>query len=336
MSYSHFKNIIVAILFVVSGFITKAQQTAEKFVLETQYLLYLPEQYAVDTATKWPLLIFLHGSGESGTDLDKVKVHGPPKLVEQGKKFPFIVVSPQAPPRAGWKVEILKQMLDDIKKRYRVDNDRVYLTGLSMGGFGTWNLSEKYPDEFAAIAPICGGGNAEQVWKLRHMPVWCFHGAKDDVVPSSASQTMVDALKKYNSNVKFTLYPDANHNSWDVTYNNDSLYSWLLAQKRFQFKPAAQPQSLLKEYEGIYVNNVNKDTVKMVVENEKLFAKLGKNSIALKASANNDFYWDDNSVDEVRFTRNSKDVVGGFILLADEKVEFRKLPVNKTVRTKQK
>ncbi|MFC0771780.1 carboxylesterase family protein [Terrimonas alba] len=336
MSYSPFKNILVAILFVVSGFIAKAQQTAEKFVLETQYLLYLPEQYAADTATKWPLLIFLHGSGESGADLNKVKVHGPPKLIEQGRKFPFIVVSPQAPPQTGWRAEVLKGMLDDLKKKYRVDNDRVYLTGLSMGGYGTWNLAEKYPEEFAAIAPICGGGDAEQVWKLRHMPVWCFHGAKDDVVPLSASQTMVDALKKYNSDVRFTLYPDVNHNSWEVTYNNDSLYRWLVAQKRFRFKPVALPQSLLKEYEGIYVNNVNKDTVKMVVENEKLVAKPGENSIELKSSANNNFYWDDNSIDEVRFTRTNNDVVGGFILLAGEKVEFRRLPANKTAKTKQK
>lgn len=334
MRYSYFKMIVTAILFAVSSFFAQAQQTDEKFVLETQYLLYLPDQYTADTATKWPLLIFLHGSGESGTDLNKVKVHGPPKLVEQGKKFPFIVVSPQAPPRTGWKVEILKAMLDDLKKRYRVDHDRVYLTGLSMGGFGTWNLSEKYPDEFAAIAPICGGGDAEQVWKLRHMPVLCFHGAKDDVVPPAASQKMIDALKEYNSNVRFTLYPDANHNSWDVTYNNDSLYSWLLAQKRFRFKPVDQPSSVLKNYEGVYVNNVNKDTVKMVIENEKLVAKIGKNSIELKASANDNFFWDDNSIDEVQFTRDKKKKTIGFLLLADEKVEFRKLATEGTVSGK--
>ena len=323
-----FKKMILMILLVVSINFAKAQQTSESFVQETKYLLYLPEEYAGDTIQKWPLLIFLHGSGESGADLEKVKVHGPPKLIGQGKKLPFIVVSPQAPPQTGWKVEVLKGMLDDLKKKYRVDNDRIYLTGLSMGGFGAWNFSEKYPDEFAAIAPICGGGNPEEVWKLRHMPVWCFHGAKDDVVPPAASQKMMDALKKYNSNVKFTLYPDANHNSWDVTYNNDSLYSWFLSQKKFRHKPVPVQQQLLKEYAGIYINSINSDTIKIELENEKLVAKPGKNTIELKPSSVTNFFWDENSIDEVQFIKNKTGIVSGFILLANEQVEFKKLPAN--------
>jgi pimeloyl-ACP methyl ester carboxylesterase len=314
--------LFVIILTVHSG---NAQQTAESFVLETKYLLYLPDEYATDTSQKWPLMIFLHGSGESGTDLDKVKVHGPPRLIGKGQKFPFIVVSPQAPPGAGWKVEILKSMLDDLKRKYRVDNDRVYLTGLSMGGYGTWNFSTKYPDEFAAIAPICGGGDPQAVWKLRYMPVWCFHGAKDDAVLPVESQKMIDALKKYNSNVRFTLYPDANHNSWDTTYNNDSLYAWLLAQKKFRHQPVVVKQQTLKEYEGVYVGERNKDTLTIVLENEKLVAKPGRNSIELKAASDTSFFWDDNSIDEVRFIRNSKKAVTGFMLLVDEQLSFRKL-----------
>ena len=292
--------------------------------METQYLLYLPDGYSADTTKKWPLLIFLHGSGESGEDLSKVKVHGPPKLIEQGKKFPFIVVSPQAPPRAGWRAEILRAMLLDLKKRYRVDNDRVYLTGLSMGGFGTWDLSEKFPDEFAAIAPICGGGDENKVWKLRHMPVWCFHGAKDDVVLPIQSQKMVDELKKYNSNVRLTLYPDANHNSWEVTYNNDSLYTWFLSQKKFRHKAISLSEQMLKEYEGMYINN--KDSIKIVLENGKLMAKPGKNSIEIRPSADNNFFWDEDSIDEVQFIRGKKGKVAGFMLFAGEKAEFKKLP----------
>jgi dienelactone hydrolase len=320
-----FKRILLVAMVVFTILFGNAQQTRESFVLETKYLLYLPDGYAADTSQKWPLLIFLHGSGESGTDLDSVKVHGPPKLVEKGKKFSFIVASPQAPPRTGWRVEILKSMLDDLKKKYRVDADRVYLTGLSMGGYGTWNLSTKYPNEFAAIAPICGGGDPREVWKLRYMPVWCFHGAKDDVVPPAASQEMIDGLKKYNSNVRFTLYPDANHNSWDTTYNNDSLYTWLLAQKKFRHQPVAVKQKTLKEYEGVYVGDVNKDTVRIVLENEKLVAILRRDSIALKAASDTSFFWDDNSIDEVRFIRNSKKAVTGFMLLVDEQLSFRKL-----------
>lgn len=314
------------LLLLLSGFFhfAQAQQTAEKFVMETQYLLYLPDGYLNDTIKKWPLLIFLHGSGESGTELSKVKVHGPPKLIEQGKKFPFIIVSPQAPPNTGWKAEILKGMLDDLKRKYRVDNDRVYLTGLSMGGYGTWDLSQKFPDEFAAIAPICGGGDDSKVWKLRHMPVWCFHGAKDEVVLPVQSQKMVDALKKYNSNVKFTLYPEANHNSWDLTYDNDSLYSWLLAQKKFkQHAITISPQSL-KDYEGVYLNN--SDSLKLVVENGKLMAKPGKNSIEIKPSSATNFFWDDNSVEEVQFTRNKKGAVNGFILMTNDMTTYKKLP----------
>src|SRR5437868_3893266 len=141
------KKLLLVTTFTVSLIFPKAQQTAEKYVQITQYLLYLPDGYATDTAKRWPLMIFLHGSGEAGTDLNKVKAWGPPKLIEAGKKFPFIIVSPQAPPNTGWAVEVLRAMLNDLKQKYRVDNDRVYLTGLSMGGFGTWNYSEKFPDD---------------------------------------------------------------------------------------------------------------------------------------------------------------------------------------------
>jgi len=323
-----FKKLLLVFIFTVSIVFTKAQQTSEKFVLETKYLLYLPDGYANDTTKKWPLLIFLHGSGEAGTELDKVKVHGPPKLIEAGKKFPFIIVSPQAPPNTGWQLEVLKSMLDNLKQKYRVDNDRIYLTGLSMGGFGTWNFSEKFPDELAAIAPICGGGDVDKVWQLRHMPVWCFHGAKDNVVPPASSQRMVDALRKYNPDVKFTLYPEANHNSWEVTYNNDSLYTWLLAQKKFRYRPVAVTSKILKEYEGVYAN-ARKDTIRIAIENENLVAIPQDGKIGLKASSETNFYWDDNSTNEVQFSRNKNGKVNGFTVLAGEMEEFRKLPAIK-------
>lgn len=320
------------LLFIIP-MVSFAQQTAQKFIQETQYLLYLPQEYINDTTQKWPLLIFLHGSGESGVDLEKVKVHGPPKLIEQGKKFPFIVVSPQAPPQAGWQVETLKAMLDDLKKKYRIDNDRVYLTGLSMGGFGTWNLSEKFPDEFAAIAPICGGGDVEKAWKLRHMPVWCFHGAKDDVVPPAASQTMVDAVRQYNANVKFTLYPEANHNSWEVTYNNDSLYTWLLAHKKFKQQRITLKPADLKQYEGKYTGTRN-DTINIRLKNDSLFAYPGRDTVELKPSSNGHFFINENSIDEVWFNKNKKGQVEGFTLLGDDKIIFKKLAGTKMIEPK--
>ncbi|MFT3934690.1 MAG: prolyl oligopeptidase family serine peptidase [Chitinophagaceae bacterium] len=302
-----------------------AQQKAQKFVQETQYLLYLPDAYNNDTTMKWPLVLFLHGSGEAGVDIEKIKVHGPPKLIEAGKKFPFIVVSPQAPPNTGWQSEVIKGLLDDVKKKYRVDNDRVYLTGLSMGGFGTWDLAEKYPNEFAAIVPICGGGDTSKVWKLRHTPVWCFHGALDNVVPIASSQRMVDALKPYNANVKFTVYPTANHNSWEVTYNNDSVYTWMLSQKKFVQKAVAVDQKLLKEYTGTYVNNRN-DTLVLNLEDAKLIAMPGHNQrIELKASSPNTFFWDERSIDEATIIRNKKNAVVGLIVYGGEKDELRKI-----------
>ncbi|MBD3580931.1 prolyl oligopeptidase family serine peptidase [Flavobacterium sp. D33] len=231
-----------------------AQQTAQKFVLETKYLLYLPDGYESDTTRNWPLMIFLHGSGESGEDVDKVKVNGPPKLIEQGKKFPMIVISPQAPKAEGFKPEILKKMLDDLKSKYRVDADRVYLTGLSMGGFGTFEFAGRFPDEFAAIAPVCGGGDPTKAYRLRHIPTWIFHGAKDDVVLPIESQRMADSLSRFSKNVRLTMYPEANHNSWDVTYANDSLYSWMLQQKKFRYAGTIADAGRLKKLQGTFRN----------------------------------------------------------------------------------
>jgi predicted peptidase len=201
--------------------------------LAARYLLYLPKDYGKDPAARWPLILFLHGAGESGDNLEIVKKHGPPKLAAGGKEFPFIIVSPQAPSsREGWNVEVLTALLDEVMRQYAVDPDRVYLTGLSMGGFGTWNLAAAVPERFAAIAPICGGGQRRMARRLRTLPTWVFHGAKDPTVPLQESQEMVDALKAAGGDVKFTIYPDAGHDSWTVTYDNPELYSWFLQHKR--------------------------------------------------------------------------------------------------------
>lgn len=198
--------------------------------LEGQYLLYLPEEYGGQE--KWPLLLFLHGAGERGADINLVKVHGPPKLIEEGKDFPAIVVSPQCPKGQFWSVEFLDDLLDEIVQRYKTDEDRIYVTGLSMGAYGTWSLALEYPHRFAAIAPICGGSNPVLAHLIQHLPIWVFHGAKDKVVTLENSQEMVDALKKLKADVKFTIYPDAGHDSWTETYNNPDFYNWLFCQKR--------------------------------------------------------------------------------------------------------
>jgi predicted peptidase len=199
--------------------------------VKMDYLLYLPEGYDKEEKA-WPLVLFLHGAGESGRDLNKVKIHGPPKLIEAGKKFPMIVVSPQSP-RMGWDVPTLNALLDEIVATHKVDKDRVYVTGLSMGGFGTWALAAAYPDKFAAIMPICGGGDPHDAVKLNHLSIWVFHGAKDNVVPPNRSENMVKALKEHGAkNIQFTLYPNAGHDSWTQTYDNSEVWDWLLKQKR--------------------------------------------------------------------------------------------------------
>ena len=215
---------------------TQQAQSFEKQIVRTitlKYLLYLPKEYGKEADKKWPVIVFLHGSGERGSDLEKVKVHGPPKLIAAGKDMPFIVVSPQSPLTGrGWETETLNGMLDDVLKTYKTDPDRVYLTGLSMGGGGTWQWSTTNPERFAAIAPICGFGSPLSTRRLKDGPAWVFHGGKDTTVPIANATIMVDAMKANGGDVKLTVYPDAGHDSWTETYNNPELYTWFLSHTR--------------------------------------------------------------------------------------------------------
>jgi len=181
----------------------------------------------------------LHGAGERGNDLQKVKVHGPPKMVESRPDFPFVVVSPQCPEGVVWDSEALLAMLDEVTHRLRIDEKRVYLTGLSMGGFGTWNLIGKAPERFAAAAPICGGGNTRDFLlpksreALQTLPIWVFHGGQDDVVELEESQRLVNFFQnRLKSDIQLTIYPEAGHDSWTETYNNPKLYEWFLSHSR--------------------------------------------------------------------------------------------------------
>lgn len=195
------------------------------------YLLFLPQDYEKDKRS-WPLMVFLHGAGERGDDLELVKRNGPSKIVEEKKDFPFILLSPQCPQGEWWSFEILNLLLDEVISQYRIDEGRIYLTGLSMGGFGTWHFAAEHPERFAAIAPICGGGPVDQACKIRELPVWVFHGARDNVVPIEQSEEMVTALKECGGDVKFTVYPEAGHDSWTAAYNNPELYDWFLSHRR--------------------------------------------------------------------------------------------------------
>jgi predicted peptidase len=238
---------LVAAVFLLAGCkstMPQEGQTAQKFKkritreVSANYLLYLPVEYKADPGKRWPLMLFLHGAGERGTNLSAVAVHGPPKLVKQKRDFPFIIVSPQCPTGERWSNETLLALLDDVTRKYRVDTNRIYLTGLSMGGYGTWALGMAEPAKFAAIAPVCGGGETIPILiagtrkkeELKKLPVWAFHGAKDPTVKLEESERMVNALKRIGSeNVELTVYPEATHDSWTETYNNPKFYDWLLS-----------------------------------------------------------------------------------------------------------
>ena len=202
-------------------------------IAKDRYLLYLPEEHG-QSGGPWPLVLFLHGDGEGGDDLELVKKNGPPKLIAAGKEFPFILVAPQCPSDVWWTGELgfLKALLDSVVAEHDVDEERVYVTGLSMGGYGTWALAMEQPDRFAAIAPICGRGDPERVSLIKHLPIWVFHGAQDNTVPLEASEKMVEALRAAGTEPKFTVYPEAGHDSWTATYDNPEFYEWLLAQRR--------------------------------------------------------------------------------------------------------
>jgi predicted peptidase len=184
-------------------------------------------------------MLFLHGRGESRGPVSAVKKWGPPRLIERGENFPFLVASPQCPEAESWpqpqQQTLLLGLLDHLAKTYKVDESKVYLTGLSMGGFGAWRLAADHPERFAAMVPICGGGKVEDAEKLKSLPIWVFHGVADPTVPVQRSTEMVEAIKKAGgTNIRFTTLEHIGHNSWEAAYACPELYQWLdkqVAQK---------------------------------------------------------------------------------------------------------
>lgn len=200
------------------------------------YLMYLPQNYEEDKEKQWPLMLFLHGRGESYGPLSLVAKWGPPMFAERGDDLPFILVSPQCPGDGRWSDDTrqsqLEKLLDTVTKAYRVDQDRIYLTGLSMGGYGSWTLAARSADRFAAVVPVCGGGDIADAEKLKSLPIWVFHGDQDKAVPFSRSVEMVDAIRGAGSTrIRFTSLEHVSHNCWSSTYALPELYEWMLQQK---------------------------------------------------------------------------------------------------------
>ena len=213
-----------------------APQTAEHLAMQVTYeydfLRYLPEGYAEEREKRWPLLLFLHGLGERGKNVELVKKHGLPKLIEEGKTYPFVIISPQCPDDEWWNVLALEALIEKLTEKYRIDRDRIYLTGLSMGGYGVWALAQRHPERYAAVVPICGGGEIRHAAAMRDLPLWAFHGAKDQTVPLKRSQEMIDGIKAAGGSPRLTIYPELAHDSWSETYANPEVYTWLLSHQR--------------------------------------------------------------------------------------------------------
>ena len=198
---------------------------------EFGFIAYIPENLSDHPA----LIVQLHGAGERGdgnSDLDKVLVHGFSKIVNGDNLKDAILIMPQCPNDTFWaaRVESIKKFIDNAIARFNVDKNRVYLCGISMGGFGTWYTAMAYPDMFAAIAPCCGGGMAWNAGVLK-MPIWAFHGLADDVVAPRHTIEMVEALERKGANVRYSLYEGVGHDSWNKAFQNE-LLEWLLSQSK--------------------------------------------------------------------------------------------------------
>lgn len=216
---------------------TAAGQQPEEFrgtvtrSVQMQYLLFIPAGYGDNQTKKWPLIMYLHGGSRRGDDIEKLREpgFGLTALLEKKKSFPFVVVSPLCPNGEFWTdTEALISLLDEIEKHYSIDLSRVYLTGHSMGGFGTWYLAYQHPERFAAIAPM-SAPFVVTAWadRLKKMPIWAFHGSSDDLVPIAGTKDLIDALHALGNDVRFTVLPGRDHAILD-TYENEELYSWFL------------------------------------------------------------------------------------------------------------
>lgn len=225
---------LFGLLFVFS--IAKAQDVTGLFSTEIvkknelQYALHIPK----NIKQKKPLIIFLHGSGEKGSDIEKIKVHGPFKYLKNNEIDSYIL-APQCPENEYWNAEVLYKLIQKVQKENNIDSSRIYLTGLSMGAWGAWNLAFLHPEMFACLVPIAGFVDRVPMienCKIQDIPTRIFHGLVDDVVDVNYSIAIYKKLKPCSKDIELTIFDDANHDSWSRVYESKEIYDWMLKQKK--------------------------------------------------------------------------------------------------------
>lgn len=228
-----YKKIFLSLLLI--PFLMKAQEVTGNFSVSPtkisyNYLVNIPE----NTSDKKPLIIFLHGAGERGTDIQKVKVHGPLKYIKNNTLDAYIL-APQCPENMMWDTDVLYKLIQETIKKYNIDTTKIHLTGLSMGGWGTWNLAFEHPEMFASVVPICGFVDRIPMLdacKLKDTPIQIYHGLLDDVVDVFYATEIYKRLKRCNANANLTIFADANHDSWSRVYDNPEVYTWMFQQQK--------------------------------------------------------------------------------------------------------
>jgi predicted peptidase len=202
--------------------------------INPQYLLYTSSSYNKHTSSKWPVIIFLHGIGERGINIDMIKKVGLPKKIGKQTDFMFLVIAPQCKPDTWWDIRSLNALYAEVIEKYNVDPQRIYLTGLSMGGYGAWDWAMLNPEKFAAVAPICGGADyLNKAANMKNVPAWTFHNTDDPTVGVENTREIVSVLRKAgNTKVKFTETPTGGHDAWTKAYNNADLYSWFKSYRK--------------------------------------------------------------------------------------------------------
>ena len=257
------KRIIGYILIIFTGIIFAIEASPEALALfdaklyvntHDDTLLYrMLSPQTIKANKKYPLVLFLHGVGERGNDNERQLIWGAGAFITEKnlKKYPCYVIAPQCPEDKRWlekkwdvphhempenpseTMALTMELLDEMQKIYPIDGKRIYVTGLSMGGFGTWDIISRMPETFAAAAPVCGGGDEHQAGKLARMPIWVFHGEDDTVVPVERSQNMVNAIREAGSKkIKYTEYEGVGHGSWKPAYADPKLLRWMFRQRR--------------------------------------------------------------------------------------------------------